>query len=233
MTESEPMQTQPRESGEPAQPESGGGQQEILDVSVENPNAVSEAQIVGTGAAQDMQTCAQQQAGDRQEMQALPAVEAQQKEADAFAKYIAALPEIQKAKALQQQAREMQVQLQMEKEMQEISRMNAQIKGREDLAAMPTYGEMLRLVNRGNTLVDAYRLANFEALTASAAAATRQQVLNQLGETAHLTQTAVRQGRSMEAVPAEIMRQYRVFNPTATDAEIQRHYNQECRKSMD
>lgn len=165
--------------------------------------------------------------------QNLPETETLLRERQAFQRYLTALPEIQKAKAMQNEAKEMQVRLQMEKEMQEICGMNPNIKNPGDLREMPTYGEMLRLVEKGNSLVEAYKLANFASLTATAAAAESKRLLNRLGETAHLTRTATRQGTAMEAVPAEVLRQYRVFNPNASDAEIQRHYNKEIRKGSE
>lgn len=51
---------------------------------------------------------------------------------------------------------------------------------------METYPKFYELVKKGNTLVDAYRLANFEALTSSAAAATRQAAINNLQSKQHM-----------------------------------------------
>lgn len=147
-----------------------------------------------------------------------------------FSRYMEALPEIQKARAMQAKAQDMQIQLEMDREMQEIQRLNPGIKKQKDLEEMPTYRELLRFLSRGNSLVDAYKLANFQDITEAAAAAQKQQLLNRLGETAHLTQTAPSQAAPMAAVPAEVMRQYHMFNPLATDAEIQRHYNREAGK---
>ena len=58
--------------------------------------------------------------------------------------------------------------------LKEIGKLNPNIRELKDLAAMETYPKFYELVKKGNTLVDAYRLANFEALTSSAAAATEK-----------------------------------------------------------
>ena len=99
----------------------------------------------------------------------------------------------------------------------------------KDLAAMETYPKFYELVKKGNTLVDAYRLANFEALTSSAAAATRQAALNNLQGKQHMGQTKER-GAGAVSVPAEVKEMYRALNPGATDAEIQAHYNRSHKK---
>jgi hypothetical protein len=83
-------------------------------------------------------------------------------------------------------------------------------------------------VKRGNTLADAYRLANFEALTSSTAAATRQAAINSMQGKQHMGQTKER-GTGAVSVPADVKEMYRALNPGATDAEIQAHYNRSKR----
>ena len=62
--------------------------------------------------------------------------------------------------------------MKVDEQLKEIGKLNPNIRELKDLAAMETYPKFYELVKKGTTLVDAYRLANFEALTSSAAAAT-------------------------------------------------------------
>lgn len=119
--------------------------------------------------------------------------------------------------------------MKVDEQLKEIGKLNPNIRELKDLAAMETYPKFYELVKKGNTLVDAYRLANFEALTSSAAAATRQAALNNLQGKQHMGQTKER-GAGAVSVPAEVKEMYRALNPGATDAEIQAHYNRSHKK---
>ena len=128
-----------------------------------------------------------------------------------------------------QEANEAQAKVKVDEQLKEIGKLNPNIRELKDLAAMETYPKFYELVKKGNTLVDAYRLANFEALTSSAAAATRQAALNNLQGKQHMGQTKER-GAGAMSVPAEVKEMYRALNPGATDAEIQAHYNRSHKK---
>ena len=94
---------------------------------------------------------------------------------------------------------------------------------------MDTYPQFYELVKRGNTLIDAYKLANFDTLTRSAAQATRQAAINSVQSKRHMSQTTAR-GAGAVAVPGDVKEMYRALNPGATDAEIQAHYNRSHKK---
>lgn len=153
-----------------------------------------------------------------------------------FNAFVNDLPEVKQAKEAQaaaeqaqQEANEAQARVKVDEQLKEISKLNPNIRELKDLAAMETYPKFYELVKKGNTLVDAYRLANFEALTSSAAAATRQAALNNLQGKQHMGQTKER-GAGAVSVPAEVKEMYRALNPGATDAEIQAHYNRSHKK---
>lgn len=153
-----------------------------------------------------------------------------------FNAFVNDLPEVKQAKEAQaaaeraqQEANEAQARVKVDEQLKEIGKLNPNIRELKDLAAMETYPKFYELVKKGNTLVDAYRLANFEALTSSAAAATRQAALNNLQGKQHMGQTKER-GAGAVSVPAEVKEMYRALNPGATDAEIQAHYNRSHKK---
>lgn len=153
-----------------------------------------------------------------------------------FSAFIDGLPEVQQAKAAQraaEQARraamETQAKLRTEEELKEIGKLNPNIRELKDLTAMETYPRFLELVRRGNTLLDAYRLANLDALASGAAAATRQAAINAVQSKQHMGQTKER-GTGALRVPEDVKAMYRALNPGATDAEIQAHYNRSHKK---
>lgn len=153
-----------------------------------------------------------------------------------FSAFIDGLPEVQQAKAAQraaEQARraamETQAKLRTEEELKEIGKLDPNIRELKDLTAMETYPRFLELVKRGNTLLDAYRLANIDALTSGAAAATRQAAINAVQSKRHMGQTKER-GTGALRVPEDVRAMYRALNPGATDAEIQAHYNRSHKK---
>ena len=153
-----------------------------------------------------------------------------------FNAFVNDLPEVKQAKEAQaaaeraqQEANEAQARVKVDEQLKEIGKLNPNIRELKDLAAMETYPKFYELVKKGNTLVDAYRLANFEALTSSASAATRQAALNNLQGKQHMGQTKER-GAGAVSVPAEVKEMYRALNPGATDAEIQAHYNRSHKK---
>ena len=153
-----------------------------------------------------------------------------------FSAFIDGLPEVQQAKVAQkaaEQARraamETQAKLRTEEELKEIGKLDPNIRELKDLTAMETYPRFLELVRRGNTLLDAYRLANLDALTSGAAAATRQAAINAVQSKRHMGQTKER-GTGALRVPEDVRAMYRALNPGATDAEIQAHYNRSHKK---
>ena len=154
-----------------------------------------------------------------------------------FDAFVSDLPEVKAAREAQaaaeraqREANEAQARVKMDEQLREIGKLNPNIRELRDLAAMETYPKFYELVKRGNTLVDAYRLANFEALTNSAAQATRQAAINSVQSKQHMGATRER-GTGTMSVPADVKEMYRALNPGATDAEIQSHYNRAHRKS--
>lgn len=153
-----------------------------------------------------------------------------------FNQFVSELPEVRQAKQAQaaaeeaaKQAREQQARLKVDEQLREISALDPSIKELKDIAKMETYPKFYELVKKGNSLTDAFKLANFETLNRSTAAASRQAAINAAQGKSHLAQTASR-GTGAASVPADVKEAYRAFNPNATDAEIQQHYNKYLKK---
>ena len=110
-------------------------------------------------------------------------------------------------------------------ELKEIHEMDPSINGVEDLLKMPNAKEFSEYVRKGNNFIDAYYLANRERLAEKTAQAAKQQAMNAARSKDHLNATGNARGAGAASVPAEEMELFRLFNPTASEAEIQAYYN--------
>ena len=153
-----------------------------------------------------------------------------------FDAFVQNLPEVREAREAKEQAeqakREAQqaaAKVKVDEQLKGIGALDPSIRSMEDLAKMPTYAKFYELVKKGNTLTDAFKLANYDALTKGAAAGARQAALNAAQGKQHMGQTQTR-GAGAVSVPAEVMEQYRAFNPDATEAEIRAHYAKSHKK---
>lgn len=111
-------------------------------------------------------------------------------------------------------------------ELLEIQKLDPEIRSVEDLLHMPTAKEFYALVQKGNSFLDAFRLANYERLTARVAEAAKQQAQNLSRSKDHLTATNGQRGGGAISVPPDELRLFREINPGASEADIQTYYNQ-------
>lgn len=154
-----------------------------------------------------------------------------------FRQFVESLPEVREAReakvraaAAEEQARNAEIQAGIDEQLREIGELDPTIKNLSDLTKMPNYEAFYGLVNDGKTLTEAYKLVNFDAARASAAQAAKQAALNAANSKNHLKGTSAR-GAGAQTVPEDVKAMYRVFEPDATDAEIQAHYNRSRNKS--
>lgn len=147
-----------------------------------------------------------------------------------YEEFTSQLPEVAAARRAKAQAEAAEAQARSEKaksivdaEIGIIGKLNPDIKSVDDLVAHESYEKILPYVKRGYSVSDAYKIANYDKLTEAASASARQQVLNSQSGKAHLTQSESR-GTGIEAVPAEVLRQYREFNPEMSDSEIAKEW---------
>ena len=114
----------------------------------------------------------------------------------------------------------------MNEQMRQIHALDPEINTIEDLAKMPNYAQFYRFVKQNRlSLVEAYRLANMERLSARTAAATKQAAMNAAQSKAHLEATKARgKGGDVTVVPNDVREYYRMINPKATEAEVKADY---------
>lgn len=153
-----------------------------------------------------------------------------------YDEFLSSLPEVraareakQAAEAAEATAREAAAKARIDEQIKEIASYDPNIKSVADLNKIANYDKFYELVKRGNTLVDAYKLANMDTLMQDAANASRQRAVNSATSKQHLSSTQAR-GQGAVAVPEHIKEQYKLFNPGISDAEIQAHYNKQLKK---
>jgi len=132
---------------------------------------------------------------------------------------------IRKQEEAARAAEETAAKARVDAELLEIQKLDPTVRSLEDLLHMPTAKEFYALVQKGNSFLDAFRLANYDRLTAAAAEAAKQQAQNLTRSKEHLTPTGGARGGGAVSVPADELRLFREMNPGASEAEIQAYYN--------
>lgn len=133
-------------------------------------------------------------------------------------------PVVKDARIAAQRSAAVGAKAQLELDLNKVRALDPTVKGLEDLSQRPEYPEICRMVERGLSLPEAYKLVNFDALSRRAADATRQAALNQFSGKGHMRQSEAR-GEGAARVPADVAEEYRMLLPNVTNAEIQAHYN--------
>lgn len=147
-----------------------------------------------------------------------------------FNEFVEKLPQVQNARRSEAQAQEVirqaqaqEAKLAAENGIRAIQQYDPSIKTVQDLAKMPEYAKFYAYVQKGLDFEEAYLLTNRSQIAQNNAAAARQAALNAQSKS-HMMPTVARGGASLPEVPADVYEQYRLLNPKATKAEIQRHW---------
>ncbi len=136
------------------------------------------------------------------------------------------LPEVRQAKVIAEKAAQDATAAKINEQIAAIHELDASISTMDDLVRAPKYDEFAKLVREhGLSFVDAYKLANMDAIMSRGSAAAKQQAINAQNGKAHLTATKTGGSGVTNTVPAEVKAQYRLFNPGMTDEQIAAHYN--------
>lgn len=113
-------------------------------------------------------------------------------------------------------------------ELAEIHRLDPGVNSLEDILKGPERDAFISAVRRGNSFLDAFRLAGFDRLQqrrqAEAAQRAAQAERNRSRSKEHMVPAGSR-GQGASEVPADILELYREIMPGASAEEIQKHYN--------
>lgn len=151
-------------------------------------------------------------------------------DADAFEKYLNNLidnnPEIVKARAIIAEQQQRDAERQLNEQVAAITKLDSSIKNVNDLINHPSYEKILERVQNGSSLVDAFKLENFEALTGRATDAAVQHTLNNINNKSHV-KTTVGGAATDIVVPSDIYAAYKKNLPSWSDEQIKKHYAKE------
>lgn len=134
-----------------------------------------------------------------------------------------------RAEAAEAAARAETIRQQLRDDLSEIGKLDGTVKGIEDLRGAENWPEIESMMRRGYGLLDAYKLANYDAIAERRAAAARQQAVNAAAQKQHM-QRSEQRGTGGVVVPREVMAQYKRLNPGASEAEIAAHYAKYAKK---
>lgn len=129
-------------------------------------------------------------------------------------------PKVKRAEQLTAQFEAAEGERKMNEAIKEISRLDPSI---TDVAALANHPNVLAFneyVNRGYSLVDAFRLANFDTLTGKKAAAAKQQAMNNVNGKSHLTTTAGNAGGDDVVIDPQEMQMMKHAFPNLTHAQL-------------
>jgi len=132
-------------------------------------------------------------------------------------KMIAENPVVMQARQVLEQNRMAEATNALQRDMAELAKIDPSIKSVDDLAALPSFPRMLESVARGESLVDAYKMCNFDAFMQHTNDAARQQAINQMRGKSHLpsqTQGVATENDDDVEVPPEIMARFKADGKT-------------------
>ena len=120
-------------------------------------------------------------------------------------------PVVMQAKQVIERSKLTEAEAMIQRDVAEVSKYDPNIKGVQDLLELPNFPEILDRVNRGASLVDAYKMVNFDNFMQHTNDAARQQAINQMRGKSHLQSqgSGVATGSDDVDVPAEIMSRWK------------------------
>lgn len=148
-----------------------------------------------------------------------------------YQQMIQSLPEVQEAMKARAEServaaeyRSMQARSRLEEQVKEVTKLDPSIKSIDDLAKMENYDVFYDLVKKGNSLADAYKLANYDKLMERSAAAEKQRNLNAAAGKSHFTPNANTIASGLDEVPASTKEYYKIMFPDMSEEQIAKEY---------
>lgn len=138
-------------------------------------------------------------------------------------------PDVLAARQLAAKSREENAKLYVERELAEVQKFDPEIKSFDDLRSHDKFPEMERLLKSNYSISDAYKLANFDAISKKGAEAAAQRALNSAESKSHLKPHGGTGGDAV-VVPEDVKEQYRFFNKGITDEEIAKDYEKSIKR---
>ena len=140
---------------------------------------------------------------------------------------IANSPVVRQAQAATAELNNYRAQQKLEADYKEILALDPSLNGVEDILNDPSMPLMAERVAQGMSLVDAYKIVNFDKVFNSKEAAVKQQTINQVKGKNHLsTGAAVNVSSDLEDIPANMLEDFKDRFPEKSPKELKALYNQ-------
>ena len=133
-------------------------------------------------------------------------------------------PAVQQAKVMTARMRQEAGQRALEEQISEIGKIDPSVTDFQTLVQHPNFQQFDARVRQGYSLVDAFKLANYDQITGKKAAAAKQQALNSVNGKNHLNPTKSAGTGDDVVVPEETMAMYRSAFPNWTKQQIIEDY---------
>lgn len=136
-------------------------------------------------------------------------------------------PVVQQAQALMEQNKMSQIENSITNDVKAIQKLNPNVKSIDDVVNAENAPQIISYVRNGMSLVDAYKLANFDALMTNKTNASKQAAINTMKGTQHLNSTTgVSAGDdSGVEIPQSELGQWRRAYPELSLKELRKKYN--------
>ena len=138
---------------------------------------------------------------------------------------------IEQSQRSQQQAQQAQARARIDAEIAEVAQLaesydlGFKVESMEDLLHMPNSKAFYDLIRQKKSIPEAFKLVFFDQMMESRARAVQQTAMVNSRGKDHLNGTVTSRGSGAVSVPKQEMDMYRLFNPGATEAQIQAHFN--------
>ena len=139
---------------------------------------------------------------------------------------IANSPAVRQAQAATAELNNYRAQQKLEADYKEILALDPSLNGVDDILNDPSMPLMAQKVAQGMSLVDAYKIVNFDRVSNSKEAAVKQQTINQVKGKNHLsTGAAVNVSSDLEDIPANMLEDFKDRFPEKSPKELKALYN--------
>lgn len=137
-------------------------------------------------------------------------------------------PDVLEARKIAENNRMTEAQKAFDAEIGEIGKLDSSIKNFNDILEMPNFEEFDKLVHKGYSLVDAFKIVNFDKINGQNADKVKQNAINNMNSKSHLAGN--KGGAGGITVPKDIKEMYRQFMPGITDEEISKDYEKSLKR---
>lgn len=135
-------------------------------------------------------------------------------------------PAVRAAEAATAELNEIKAQQMMERDIKAVLELDPTLNSAEDLYNDPKLPEVIEKINAGLSLVDAYKIVNFDRLTGAKGEAAKQAAINSVKAKNHLaTGASLDVGDTGEDIPANMIEMYKESFPEKSMAELKALYN--------